>query len=79
MYLLLCTFSPPNPPFLAGYNVWLWAVEAFAKQLCFQDQYVKAASYLLSIHKVYEAVELLKSNHFYRSVQFGSQAASSML
>ncbi|XP_051023368.1 gem-associated protein 5 isoform X2 [Acomys russatus] len=51
---------------VAGYSVWLWAVEAFAKQLCFQDQYVKAASYLLSIHKVYEAVELLKSNHFYR-------------
>uniref|UniRef100_A0A452RZ49 Gem-associated protein 5 n=1 Tax=Ursus americanus TaxID=9643 RepID=A0A452RZ49_URSAM len=51
---------------VAGYHVWLWAVEAFAKQLCFQDQYVKAASHLLSIHKVYEAVELLKSNHFYR-------------
>lgn len=54
--------------FKAGYHVWLWAVEAFAKQLCFQDQYVKAASHLLSIHKVYEAVELLKSNHFYRFV-----------
>lgn len=54
--------------FKAGYHVWLWAVEAFAKQLCFQDQYVKAASHLLSIHKVYEAVELLKSHHFYRSV-----------
>lgn len=51
---------------VAGYHVWLWAVEAFAKQLCFQDQYVKAASHLLSIHKVYEAVELLKSHHFYR-------------
>ncbi|XP_058533541.1 gem-associated protein 5 [Ochotona princeps] len=51
---------------VAGYHVWLWAVEAFARQLCFQDQYVKAASHLLSIHKVYEAVELLKSNHFYR-------------
>ncbi|XP_017655904.1 gem-associated protein 5 isoform X1 [Nannospalax galili] len=51
---------------VAGYQVWLWAVEAFAKQLCFQDQHVKAASYLLSIHKVYEAVELLRSHHFYR-------------
>uniref|UniRef100_A0A4X1TS68 Gem-associated protein 5 n=1 Tax=Sus scrofa TaxID=9823 RepID=A0A4X1TS68_PIG len=51
---------------VAGYHVWLWAVEAFAKQLCFQDQHVKAASHLLSIHKVYEAIELLKSNHFYR-------------
>ncbi|XP_061007793.1 gem-associated protein 5 isoform X1 [Dama dama] len=51
---------------VAGYHVWVWAVEAFAKQLCFQDQHVKAASHLLSIHKVYEAVELLKANHFYR-------------
>uniref|UniRef100_A0A671FGP8 Gem-associated protein 5 n=1 Tax=Rhinolophus ferrumequinum TaxID=59479 RepID=A0A671FGP8_RHIFE len=51
---------------VAGYHVWLWAVEAFAKQLCFQEQYVKAASHLLSIHKVYEAIELLKSHHFYR-------------
>lgn len=54
-------------------------MEAFAKQLCFQDQYVKAASYLLSIHKVYEAVELLKSNHLYRFVPFGPQAASNVL
>ncbi|ELV12308.1 Gem-associated protein 5 [Tupaia chinensis] len=61
---LLKKEPPKEKP--AGYHVWLWAVEAFAKQLCFQDQYVKAASHLLSIHKVYEAVELLKSNHFYR-------------
>lgn len=27
---------------------------------------MKAASHLLSIHKVYEAVELLKVNNFYR-------------
>lgn len=59
--------------------MWLWAVEAFAKQLCFQDQYVKAASYLLSIHKVYEAVELLKSNHLYRSVPLAPQATSNIL
>ncbi|XP_028905492.1 gem-associated protein 5 isoform X1 [Ornithorhynchus anatinus] len=51
---------------MAGYEMWKRTVEAFAKQLCFQDQYVKAASHLLSIHKVLEAVELLKSNHFYR-------------
>ncbi|XP_041441988.1 gem-associated protein 5-like isoform X2 [Xenopus laevis] len=51
---------------MAGYNVWLWVVEAFVKQLCFQEQYVKAASHLLSINKVYEAVELLKGNHLYR-------------
>ncbi|NWV13038.1 GEMI5 protein, partial [Ptilonorhynchus violaceus] len=51
---------------IVGYQAWLWAVEAFAKQLCFQEQYVKAASHLLSIHKVYEAIELLKVNHFYR-------------
>ncbi|XP_074865401.1 gem-associated protein 5 [Carettochelys insculpta] len=51
---------------MAGYRAWVWTVEAFAKQLCFQEQYVKAASHLLSIHKVYEALELLKTNNFYR-------------
>ncbi|KAM4748780.1 gem-associated protein 5 [Rhinophrynus dorsalis] len=51
---------------MAGYKVWLWTVEAFVKQLSFQEQYVKAASYLLSINKVYEAVQLLKGNHLYR-------------
>ncbi|XP_044306963.1 gem-associated protein 5 isoform X3 [Varanus komodoensis] len=57
----LVAFSP-----MAGYQAWAWTVEAFAKQLCFQEQYVKAASYLLSLHKVYEAVELLKSHNFFR-------------
>nr|XP_056716172.1 gem-associated protein 5 [Euleptes europaea] len=57
----LVAFSP-----MAGYQAWVWAVEAFAKQLCFQEQYVKAASHLLSLHKVYEAVELLKSHGFFR-------------
>ncbi|NWT54853.1 GEMI5 protein, partial [Erythrocercus mccallii] len=51
---------------MVGYQAWVWTVETFAKQLCFQEQYVKAASYLLSIHKVYEAIELLKVNNFYR-------------
>ncbi|XP_030069204.1 gem-associated protein 5 isoform X2 [Microcaecilia unicolor] len=51
---------------MAGYQVWLWTVEMFVKQLCYQEQYVKAASHLLSIHRVYEAVELLKANHLYR-------------
>ncbi|NXE91924.1 GEMI5 protein, partial [Menura novaehollandiae] len=51
---------------MAGYQAWLWTVEAFAKQLCFQEQYVKAATHLLSIHKVYEAIELLTVNNFYR-------------
>lgn len=51
---------------MAGYQVWVRAVEAFVKQLCFQEQYVKAASYLLSVHKVYEAIDLLKSQQLYR-------------
>ncbi|XP_042304464.1 gem-associated protein 5-like [Sceloporus undulatus] len=51
---------------MAGYQVWMWTVEAFVKQLCFQEQYVKAASHLLSLHKVYEALELLKSHNFFR-------------
>ncbi|XP_063303907.1 gem-associated protein 5 [Pelobates fuscus] len=51
---------------MAGYKVWMWTVEAFVKQLCFQEQYIKAASHLLSINKVYEAVQLLRGNHLYR-------------
>ncbi|XP_077324510.1 gem-associated protein 5 isoform X2 [Lithobates pipiens] len=51
---------------MAGYKVWVWAVESYVKQLCFQEQYTKAASHLLSINKVYEAVQLLQGNHFYR-------------
>ncbi|XP_030649137.1 gem-associated protein 5 [Chanos chanos] len=51
---------------MAGYKVWASAVEAYVKQLCLQEQYLKAASHLLSIHKVYEAVHLLKSHQFYR-------------
>ncbi|KAG2456186.1 gem-associated protein 5 isoform X1 [Polypterus senegalus] len=51
---------------MAGYQVWARTVEAFVKQLCFQEQFVKAASYLLSVHKVYEAIDLLKSQQLYR-------------
>uniref|UniRef100_H2ZXR1 Gem nuclear organelle associated protein 5 n=1 Tax=Latimeria chalumnae TaxID=7897 RepID=H2ZXR1_LATCH len=51
---------------MAGYHVWVRTVETYVKQLCFQEQYIKAATYLLSIHKVYEAVELLKLHQFYR-------------
>lgn len=41
-------------------------MEAFVKQLCLQEQYLKAASHLLSINKLYEAVELLRSHKLYR-------------
>ncbi|XP_060692934.1 gem-associated protein 5 [Hemiscyllium ocellatum] len=51
---------------MAGYTVWVRTVEAFSKQLCFQEQYVKAATYLLYIHKVYEAVKLLQSHQLFR-------------
>ncbi|KAM4039958.1 LOW QUALITY PROTEIN: gem-associated protein 5 [Anomaloglossus baeobatrachus] len=51
---------------MAGYKIWVWTVEAYVKQLCFQEQYVKAATHLLSINKVYEAVQLLKGNHLHR-------------
>lgn len=47
-------------------------MEAFAKQLSFQEQFVKAASYLLSINRVYEAVNLLKSHSLYRSMIGGA-------
>lgn len=41
-------------------------MEAFVKQLCLQEQFLKAASHLLSINKLYEAVDLLRSNKLYR-------------
>uniref|UniRef100_A0A8C4H2J4 Gem (nuclear organelle) associated protein 5 n=1 Tax=Dicentrarchus labrax TaxID=13489 RepID=A0A8C4H2J4_DICLA len=44
---------------MAGFEVWSRTVEAFVKQLCLQEQYLKAASHLLSINKLYEAVDLL--------------------
>ncbi|CAF97287.1 unnamed protein product, partial [Tetraodon nigroviridis] len=50
----------------AGFETWRRAVEAFVKQLCLQEQYLKAASHLLSINKLYEAVELLRSHKLYR-------------
>uniref|UniRef100_A0A3B4XQ96 Gem nuclear organelle associated protein 5 n=1 Tax=Seriola lalandi dorsalis TaxID=1841481 RepID=A0A3B4XQ96_SERLL len=51
---------------MAGFQVWSRAVEAFVKQLCLQEQYLKAASHLLSINKLYEAVDLLRSHKLYR-------------
>lgn len=50
----------------AGYQVWVRTVEAYVKQLCIQEQFLKAASHLVSIHKLYEAISLLKSHQFYR-------------
>ncbi|KAM6907183.1 gem-associated protein 5 [Xenentodon cancila] len=51
---------------MAGYKVWSQTVEAFVKQLCLQEQYLKAASHLLSLSKVYEAIDLLRSHKLYR-------------
>lgn len=51
---------------LAGYQVWVRTVEAYVKQLCMQEQFLKAASHLVSVHKLYEAVSLLKSHQLYR-------------
>uniref|UniRef100_A0A3Q3WYD6 Uncharacterized protein n=1 Tax=Mola mola TaxID=94237 RepID=A0A3Q3WYD6_MOLML len=51
---------------MAGFQVWSRTAEAFVKQLCLQEQYLKAASHLLSINKLYEAVDLLRSHKFYR-------------
>lgn len=41
-------------------------MEAFVRQLCLQEQYLKAASHLLSINRLYEAVDLLRSYKLYR-------------
>ncbi|CAJ1063279.1 gem-associated protein 5 [Xyrichtys novacula] len=51
---------------MAGFQVWSRTVEAFVKQLCLQEQYLKAASHLLSINKLYEAVDLLRSHRLFR-------------
>ncbi|KAL2094789.1 hypothetical protein ACEWY4_009508 [Coilia grayii] len=51
---------------MAGYGVWVEVVEAYVKQLCRQDQHLKAAAHLLSIGKFYDAISLLKTHHFYR-------------
>uniref|UniRef100_A0A8C3G1B7 Gem nuclear organelle associated protein 5 n=1 Tax=Cyclopterus lumpus TaxID=8103 RepID=A0A8C3G1B7_CYCLU len=51
---------------MAGFEVWSRTVEAFVKQLCLQEQYLKAASHLLSLNKLYEAVGLLRSHKLYR-------------
>ncbi|KAI2651116.1 Gem-associated protein 5 [Labeo rohita] len=51
---------------MAGYQVWARTVEAYAKQLCHHEQFLKAASHLVSIHKPYEAISLLKSHQFFR-------------
>ncbi|XP_024865472.1 gem-associated protein 5 isoform X2 [Kryptolebias marmoratus] len=50
----------------AGFEVWSRTVEAYVKQLSLQEQHLKAASYLLSVNKLYEAVDLLRSNKLYR-------------
>ncbi|XP_071370684.1 gem-associated protein 5-like [Centroberyx affinis] len=51
---------------MAGFEVWCRTVEAYVKQLCLQEQYLKAASHLLSVNKLYEAVELLQAHKLYR-------------
>uniref|UniRef100_A0A671S1B4 Gem-associated protein 5-like n=1 Tax=Sinocyclocheilus anshuiensis TaxID=1608454 RepID=A0A671S1B4_9TELE len=51
---------------VAGYQVWARTVEAYVKQLCHHEQFLKAASHLVSIHKLYEAINLLKSHQLYR-------------
>ncbi|XP_037322661.2 gem-associated protein 5 isoform X2 [Pungitius pungitius] len=51
---------------MAGFAAWSRTVEAYVKQLCLQEQYLKAASHLLSINKLYEAVDLLRSHKLYR-------------
>nr|XP_057943708.1 gem-associated protein 5 isoform X2 [Doryrhamphus excisus] len=51
---------------MGGFKVWHSIVERYVKQLCLQEQYLKAASHLLSINKLYDAVDLLRSHKLYR-------------
>ncbi|XP_054610179.1 gem-associated protein 5 isoform X2 [Dunckerocampus dactyliophorus] len=51
---------------MGGFKVWHSMVERYVKQLCLQEQYLKAASHLLSINKLYDAIDLLRSHKLYR-------------
>lgn len=58
-----CVAVPPA----AGFTAWSGAVEAYVRQLVLQEQYLKAASHLLSVHRVHEAVDLLRTHRLFRS------------
>nr|XP_006819751.1 PREDICTED: gem-associated protein 5-like [Saccoglossus kowalevskii] len=51
---------------LGGQNLWIQSCECYAKQLCSQEQYMKAVSYYLSAHKVYDAINVLKEHKLYK-------------
>ncbi|XP_068187282.1 gem-associated protein 5 [Antennarius striatus] len=51
---------------MAGFGAWRGAVEAYVRQLSQQEQHLKAASHLLSLHRVTEALELLGGHRLYR-------------
>ncbi|KAM8835184.1 gem-associated protein 5 [Synchiropus picturatus] len=51
---------------MAGFRIWSRAVDSYVQQLCLQEQHVKAASHLLSINKVQQAIELLRDHKLYR-------------
>uniref|UniRef100_A0A8C4X1H5 Gem (nuclear organelle) associated protein 5 n=1 Tax=Eptatretus burgeri TaxID=7764 RepID=A0A8C4X1H5_EPTBU len=51
---------------MVGYRVWVHAVELYVQQLCAQDQPTKAATYLLALHRVHEAIGILRANRLYR-------------
>ncbi|XP_024121575.1 gem-associated protein 5 isoform X2 [Oryzias melastigma] len=51
---------------MAGFAAWSGAVEAYVRQLVLQEQYLKAASHLLSVHRVHEAVDLLRTHRLFR-------------
>uniref|UniRef100_UPI00358F6F84 gem-associated protein 5-like isoform X3 n=1 Tax=Myxine glutinosa TaxID=7769 RepID=UPI00358F6F84 len=51
---------------MVGYRVWVRAAELYVQQLCAQDQPTKAATYLLALHRVHEAIGILRTNRLYR-------------
>ncbi|KAM9728218.1 gem-associated protein 5-like [Menidia menidia] len=51
---------------MAGFQAWRRASEAFSRQLLLQDQPLKAASHLLSLHRLQDAVELLRAHRLHR-------------
>ncbi|XP_055958734.1 gem-associated protein 5 isoform X1 [Patella vulgata] len=51
---------------LGSYDMWLTACEDYARQLEEDGQYHKSATYLLSCHKVYDAIDLFKRHKLYK-------------
>ena len=64
LYHFTCFVKYAIPP-AASPSTWQVTCQAYATQLEKEGNYTKAATYLLAIHKVYDAIDLLhRSGHY---------------